>query len=52
MTFWLFVTAFFNNKEIVLQAVKNKYKEKDCYMCSTKLPEEGCVIRIEGNELK
>jgi hypothetical protein len=36
-------------QEGFLNAVKEKYNEKDCYMCKTaKLPEEGAVIRIEG----
>lgn len=35
-----------------LTAIKSKYNEKDCYMCSAKIPEEGCVIRIEGNEFE
>ena len=35
-----------------LETIKKKYNEKDCYMCSTKVPEEGCVIRIEGNDFE
>ena len=36
-------------QEGFLNAVKEKYNEKDCYMCKTpKLPEEGVVVRIEG----
>lgn len=31
-----------------LRIVKDKYNEKDCYMCANKLPEEGVVIRVEG----
>lgn len=30
-----------------LEQIKEKYNEKQCYMCNTKVPEEGCVIRIE-----
>lgn len=30
-----------------LEQVKLKYNEKDCYMCNNKVPEEGCVLRIE-----
>lgn len=47
----------FNNKEIpsddrdwrelFLQLLKDNYNEKDCYICKNKVPEEGCVIRIE-----
>ena len=39
-------------REGFLQAVKNKFNEKDCFMCEGKLPEEGCVIRIEKNDLE
>jgi hypothetical protein len=35
-----------------LERVKHEYNEKDCYMCSNKTPEEGCVVRIEGNDLQ
>ena len=35
-----------------LNEVKAKYNEHDCYMCVNELPEEGAVIRIEGNELE
>lgn len=35
-----------------LETIKQKYNEKDCYICSTKVPEEGCVIRIEGNDFE
>jgi hypothetical protein len=35
-----------------LNLIKEKYNEKDCYICSNKVPEEGCVIRIEGNDLE
>ena len=33
-----------------LETIKNKYNEKDCFMCSNKVPEEGVVVRIEGLE--
>ena len=36
---------FLNHLEIL-------YNEKDCYMCSTSQPEEGVVIRIEGNDFE
>jgi len=35
-----------------LETIKKLYNEKDCYMCSTKIPEEGCVIRVEGLDLE
>lgn len=35
-------------QERFLNAVKEKYNEKDCYMCKNKVWEEGCVVRIEG----
>lgn len=35
-------------QEGFLNAVKKKYNEKDCYLCNNKVPEEGCVVRIEG----
>lgn len=34
--------------DVFLYEIKKKYNEKDCYMCSTKQPEEGVVIRVEG----
>ena len=33
-----------------LQAIKTSYNEKQCYMCQNTVPEEGCVVRIEGLE--
>lgn len=35
-----------------LDNIKSKYNEKDCFMCVNKVPEEGCVIRIEGIEFE
>ena len=35
-----------------LAYVKFQYNEKDCYMCKNKVPEEGCVVRIEGLEFE
>jgi hypothetical protein len=35
-----------------LSTLKNKYNDKDCYMCSNIVPEEGCVIRIENNSFE
>lgn len=31
-----------------LETVKQRWNEKDCYICHKKMPEEGAVIRIEG----
>lgn len=39
-------------QDVFLIKTKQLYNEKDCYLCKNKLPEEGCVIRIEGNELE
>ena len=41
-----------NWREEVLKTLEKNYNEKDCYMCTTKVPEEGCVIRIEGNDFE
>ena len=38
--------------DVFLNVIKKEYNEKDCYMCSNKVPEEGCVIRIEGLEFE
>lgn len=35
-----------------LETIKEKFNEKDCYMCNNKVPEEGVVIRIEGPEFE
>lgn len=35
--------------ELFLKEVKEKYNDKDCYICSNLVPEEGCVIRLENN---
>ena len=35
-----------------LNYIKFKYNEKQCFMCSNKVPEEGVVIRIEGLEIE
>jgi hypothetical protein len=34
-------------QEYFLKTLMEKYLEKDCYICKNKVPEEGCVIRIE-----
>ena len=33
-----------------LEQLEKQYTEKDCYMCSNKVPEEGIVLRIENLE--
>lgn len=33
-----------------LEMLKLKYNDKDCFMCTSKVPEEGAVLRIEGLE--
>ena len=35
-------------EEKFLARIKELYNEKDCYICKNIVPEEGCVIRIEG----
>ena len=35
-----------------LFAIKTNYNEKDCFMCKNQVPEEGCVIRIDGLEFE
>lgn len=39
-------------QEQFMESIKEKYNEKDCYMCNTKVPEEGVVIRIEKNDFE
>jgi len=39
------------NDEFLVE-LKKKYNEKDCYMCINKVPEEGVVVRIEGNDFE
>lgn len=34
-------------QETLLEYLEFKYNEKDCYMCTNKVPEEGIVLRIE-----
>lgn len=38
-----------NWEELFLDTIKNKYNEKDCYLCKNKVPEEGCVVRIDDS---
>ena len=49
-----FDTIWENDKfgETFLSYVKYLYTEKPCYMSKSKLPEEGCVVRIEGQDLE
>ena len=35
-----------------LQTIKDNYNEKDCYICENRVPEEGCVVRIERNDFE
>lgn len=38
-------TAF--SEEEFLDGIKRLYNDKDCYMCKSKVPEEGAVVRID-----
>lgn len=42
------VPADANFGEKFMELVKELYNDKDCFMCANKVPEEGCVIRIDG----
>jgi len=35
-------------QEKFLETIKEKYNDKNCFMCKNVVPEEGCVIRIEN----
>lgn len=37
-------------QETLLDYLEYKYNEKDCYMCTNKVPEEGIVLRVEHLE--
>jgi hypothetical protein len=37
---------------LFLSQIKYLYNEHDCYICNNIVPEEGCVIRIEGIEFE
>jgi hypothetical protein len=37
-------------QETLLDYLEFKYNEKDCYMCTNKVPEEGIVLRVEKLE--
>lgn len=41
-----------NWEEKFLATIKEKYNDKDCYICNNKVPEEGCVIRLDKLELE
>lgn len=36
-----------NWEEKFLDTIKERYNDKDCYMCTNTVPEEGCVVRVE-----
>ena len=36
----------------MINKVKELYNEKDCFICKNKVPEEGCVIRLEKLEFE
>lgn len=38
-------------RKVFLDTLKGLYTDKDCYMCGNRVPEEGCVVRIESNDL-
>ena len=37
-------------QEILLDYLEYKYNEKNCYMCTNKVPEEGIILRVEKLE--
>ena len=48
---------YFNNgtnteewRESFLTDLERRYNEKDCYMCTNKVPEEGIIVRVERLE--
>lgn len=36
-----------NWRKKFLEEIKSRYNEKDCYLCTNILPEEGCVVRLD-----
>ena len=36
-----------NWRKKFLEEIKNRYNEKNCYLCTNILPEEGCVVRLD-----
>ncbi len=53
--FYGYAKDLFNDERLTLQnwrkrfleEIKSKYNEKDCYLCTNILPEEGCVVRLD-----
>ena len=39
-------------REHFLSAIKSNFNEKLCYICKNEVPEEGCVVRIDGLEFE
>lgn len=37
------------DSELFLALLKKEYNDKDCFMCSNKVPEEGVVLRVDKN---
>ena len=37
-------------KNSMISRLEKDYNEKDCYMCTTKVPEEGIIVRVEKLE--
>ena len=38
----------YSKEEEFYELLKHWFTEKDCFLCVNKVPEEGCVVRIEG----
>lgn len=38
----------YSTEEEFYELLKHWFTEKDCFLCVNKVPEEGCVVRIEG----
>lgn len=41
-----------NWRSSLLENLKSLYNEKNCFMCKSEVPEEGCVVRIEGTGIE
>lgn len=41
------INSYEEFREVLLKQLEYEYNEKDCYMCTNKVPEEGLVLRIE-----
>lgn len=37
-----------NWRKKFLEEIKSRYNEKNCYLCTNILPEEGCVVRLDN----